>query len=427
MRDFDEFFGCSRNSDTVISARGVPVHVRNVVRPRYLSRIRPFVGNGNAKVITGIRRSGKSTILKLLAAEMPDANLIYIDMDYRPNSGLRDPDALYDHVQRSLEPGRANVLMIDEVQDVPGWEEVVRSLITEECCDIYLSGSNAHLLSGEFATLLTGRVNIVDVRTLTLSECVLFQEEFSGPAAPEAALERLVRTGGFPKVWRTGEDEDSALNEIHDIVHMAIQVDISNRYKVSRPEVLLRILDYICDNIGNLVSVNNIYGALRSADRSIGKDSVYAYVRYLEEACLIEKASAVDLKGKRILTTGYKYYLSDVGIKNALLGFRQTDLSGYMENLIYLELSSRGYRAFIGNNDGAEIDLVGVRQGRRVYVQATEEITSSEVARREFGNFRGIADNFPRFVVVWRRSALSTDMDGIRCMTLAEFLLSDDY
>jgi len=304
---------------------------------------------------------------------------------------------------------------------------VIRSLIAEECCDIYLTGSNSRLLSGEFATFLSGRLNTVDVFTLTLSECLEFERAYRGEADVGAIFKKFLRFGGFPSVWRKDYGGSEADSEIADIVSAIMMRDIISRYPVKNPDVLGRILNYLCDNIGNLTSVNNIHTALQSDDKGIGKDTVYSYVGYLESACLITKVTAFDIRGKRHLSSTYKYYLADIGIKNALVGFRSKDISGYMENMIYLELRSRGYSVWIGDNNGREIDLVGEKNGRYIYVQAVAELSGEKVVNREFGNLKGIDDNYPKYVVTLEDGLLNADVDGIICCRIADFLLREDY
>jgi len=399
-----------------------------IKRMRYLSRIEPFVGNRNAKVLTGIRRGGKSTILEMVSAGLgDDCAVVIVNMELWKNRKYRDPEKLYSMIKGSLVNGKRNFLFIDEVQDIKEWESVIRSLIAEECYDIFLTGSNSRLLSGEFATFLSGRLNTIDVFTLTFSECIDFERICRGEADIDDILRKFLRFGGFPSVWRMDYRESEADSEISDIVSAVMMRDIMSRYPVKNPDVLNRILNYLCDNIGNITSINNIYTALRTDDKGIGKDMVYSYVGYLESACLITKVMTFDIKGKRHLASAYKYYLADIGIKNASVGFRPNDIAGYMENIIYLELRSRGYTVWVGDNDGREIDLVGERNGRYVYVQAVSELSGDRVVNREFGNLKGIDDNYPKYVVTLGDGPLNADVDGIICCKMADFLLREDY
>ncbi len=392
--------------------------MRYVERPLYLNRMKPFAQNGNAKIITGVRRSGKSTMLKELD-KIVDGRILRINMELWENRRFRDPDIVYKHIRDSVSEG-AEVVAIDEVQDIEQWHEVVRSLVAEGDCDIYITGSNSKLLSGEFASMLTGRCNLFDNFTLTYSECCMFAEEYQD--AETEVLPRLLRVGGFPSVWRNRYEESDAVSEVSDILNSIMMRDIVARYDIRKPDLLHRIFRYFCDNIGNRTSVHNIYNALQAEDRKVSKDLVYEYVDHLESACLIYKAETYDVKGRRILTSAYKYYLADIGLKNAVCGFRPEDIQGYIENILYLEMRARGYNVWVGDFSGKEVDFVCRRGNETLYIQAATRLSDEKVVEREFGNLLSIPDNHPKYVVVMERSPLDTDMDGIKCVLLEEFL-----
>ena len=413
----------NRNIDTVISFHMPCIPMDRVERTSQLDRISPFFGNGNAKVLTGIRRSGKSTLLRMVSEVHSDKNIILFDMELWSNREYRDPDALYRRIKDSLVSDRKNVLLIDEVQDITEWESVIRSLISEGCCDIYLTGSNSRLLSGEFATYLSGRLNTTEIFTLTLSECMRFESVYRDGITTDGALAKFLRFGGFPSIWRFDYNEKEAMSEVRDIVQAILLRDVVNRYGVKQPNILERILRFICDNVGNPISVNNIYNTFLSNGDKVGKDTVYSYLSYLESAYLVYRVETMDLKGKGILKSRYKYYLSDIGIKNALMGYRPDDIPGYMENIIFLELRSRGYDVWIADNKGKEIDFVARDGEGLIYIQATTRLSDEKVITREFGNLRDVDDYRSKYVVVLEKGLLDGDMDGTRCVTLSEFLL----
>lgn len=224
----------------------------------------------------------------------------------------------------------------------------------------------------------------------------------------------------------TDYEDSDAMSEVRDIIQSILMTDIVGRYSVKRVDVLERILMFLCDNIGNISSLNSIANALSSSGRGVHKDLVYEYAGYLEAACLVDRVETYDIKGKAILGSKYKYYLADVGIRNALLGFRTSDIPGNIENIVYLELKSHGYRVRVGSNGGREIDFVAERNGELIYIQAAMALEDESTISREFGNLRGIADNYPKYVVVLNRGPLDTDVDGIICMGLKDFLLMDD-
>ncbi|MBR4504835.1 MAG: ATP-binding protein [Candidatus Methanomethylophilaceae archaeon] len=391
-----------------------------VERKAYLGRMRPFVGNGNAKIVSGIRRSGKSTFLRGLDG-IVEGKVLRIDMELWENRALRDPDSLYRRIRSAIDDGYRTIV-IDEIQDVKEWQGVVRSLIAEQNCDIFISGSNSKLLSGEFATLLTGRYNMMEMFTLTFPECIEFAGDRQNPGA-YAVLDRFLRVGGFPSVWKNEYSESEALSEVKGIVDSILMRDIVSRYDIRRPDLLEKILRFLCDTMGSRVSINSIHAALSSTEGKLSKDLVYSYVSHLESACLIYKAEAYDVKGKRILTSAYKYYPADVGIKNVVCGFRPDDIQGYVENIIFLHMRSRGYDVWIGDCLGKEIDFICRKGSDSVYIQATTRLADEKVVDREFGSLRKVRDSHPKFVVVLENSHLDADMDGIKCVKLTDFLM----
>ncbi|MDR1690242.1 MAG: ATP-binding protein, partial [Candidatus Methanoplasma sp.] len=397
----------------------------DVKRALYLDRISEFIGNRNAKVITGVRRCGKSTLLHSISKsirEREDVNEIYIDMELWDNRGLKDPDKLYRKIKDSLDKSRKNVLFMDEIQDVTEWESVIRSLINENLCDIYITGSNSKLLSSEYSTYLSGRLNTLEMLPLSFRECREFNDAYGEPASDEELLQRFIRVGGFPTIWRGRYSGDSSYSILQDILSTVMIKDIVSRHGVKNPDLLSRIFRFICGNIGKYTSLNKIYNALRSEDQSVSRDTVYAYAEYLESSYLVQRANAYDIKGKRVLSAKYKYFLTDIGLKHAVLGYRADDIPGHMENILYNDLKSRGYEVWVGDNSGKEIDLVAERYGRKVYVQSAFRLSSEEVIRREFGNLRGIPDNHPKYVVTMDGEAYHGDADGIISCGLAEFL-----
>ena len=392
--------------------------MKYIERPLYVERIRPFSGNGNVKIITGIRRSGKSTLLKELN-RITDDQILRIDMELWENRRFRDPDTVYRHIRETLDNG-IHTVMIDEIQDIEQWYEVVRSLVAEGDCDLYITGSNSKLLSGEFSSLLTGRFNLFNTFTLTYSECVRFAKEYQREEMN--VFSRFLHIGGFPSVWRNRYDESEATSEVNDILNSIMMRDIVTRYDIRKPDLLHRIFRFICDNMGNRTSVHNIYTSLLTEDRKVSKDLVYEYVDHLESACLINKAETYDVKGKRILTSSYKYYLADIGLKNAVCGFRPEDIQGYVENILYLEMRARGYDVWLGDYSGKEIDFV-CKKGRDIkYIQGTVRLSGEDVVDREFGSLSKIPDNYPKYVITLERSPLDAEVDGIKCILLEDFL-----
>lgn len=401
----------------------------NVKRTAYLDGISVFMGNRNAKVITGIRRCGKSTLMHCISEAIhtsDEVNEIYIDMEQWDNRELRDAEKLYRRIKNGLASDKKNVLFIDEIQDVTEWESVVRSLISENLCDIYITGSNSRMLSSEYATYLSGRLNITEMFPLTFRECIEFNDAYGVPAADDDLLQRFIKVGGFPAIWREKYDERSAYSMLRDILLTIMTKDIIARHGVRDADLLDRIFRFICGNLGKYTSLNNIYNVLRSEDRNVSRDTVYAYAGHLESSYLIHKANVYDIRGKRVLSAKYKYFLADIGLKHTALGYRADDIPGHMENILYLDLRSRGYTVWVGDDRGKEIDLVGEKNGKKVYVQAAFRLSSEEAIEREFGNLKGIRDNHPKYVVTMDNAVFHGNVDGIISCGLAEFLKKDE-
>ncbi|MCL1978889.1 MAG: ATP-binding protein [Methanomassiliicoccaceae archaeon] len=401
----------------------------NIDRTMYLEKISDFIGNGNAKVITGIRRCGKSTLMRCISETMckkEDINEIFIDMELWDNRELKDPEKLYRRIKASLSKDKKNVLFLDEIQDVTEWESVVRSLINEKLCEIYITGSNSKLLSSEYTTYLCGRLNILDMFPLTFRECREFNDAYGDLATDEELLQRFIKVGGFPVVWRGHYNESSSYSTVRDILSTIRAKDVIEKYNIRNPDLLDRIFRFICGNLGKYTSLNNIYNVLRSEGRNVSQDSVYAYAGYLESAYLVQKAHAYDIRGKRVLSARYKYFLTDIGIKHATLGYKADDISGHMENILYLDLRSRGYTVYVGDDKGKEIDLVGERYGEKVYVQSVFRLSSEEVIKREFENLKGIKDNYPKYVVTMEDDLFHGNVDGIISCGLADFLKREE-
>ena len=417
----------------IVFGRGVMVKEKLIRRAVYENKVVPFIGNPNAKVFMGIRRCGKSTLLRLTSEEIlsrnPDANVIYVDLELWSNRHLLNADSLYRHIKENIILEKDNCLFVDEIQDVKDWESVIRSIIKEKCCDVYITGSNSSLLSSEYSTHLGGRLNIVPVQPLSLRECMDFRENATG-IRPEAssALEEYLELGGFPGVWSRPIARDSAYSMLGDIYAHIVLKDVIQRYGVKNTEALGKIIAFLCDNIGNNTSPNNIFTKLKASGDSVDKGIVYEYIEHLEKAYFITKVKRFDVRGKKLLESDYKYYLTDIGLKHSLFGYRPSDISKHIENIIYSEMSARGYKVHVGKIGNTEIDFVGMKMGKKIYIQATYLLSSEEAVEREFGNLKAVRDSFPKYVVGMDPKWKSGDhVDGIVYRSLAEFLTADDW
>jgi len=405
------------------------VEKKLVSRTRYLNALMPFRGNGNAKVITGIRRCGKSSLLTTFAETIPkNNNVITVNMELSENDELKNWKKLLEYVESERDKKKENTLILNEVQDIPQWEYAVRDLIAKESCDIYLTGSNSNLLSSEYSTYLGGRYDEVRMLPLSFTECIEFNKRYRGGTEPDGLLERFIRVGGFPIIWRYDQDEVSAVKTVRTIVDSSINNDITRRYGVRNVDLLMMILRAVASTIGSYVSAINIYNTLISAGVPVSKETVYEYLGYLEAANLIIKAETTEIRGRAILKTSYKYYVTDLAIKHALLGYRPNDISGHIENIVFTELLGRGYDVHVGRSDEKEVDIVADRGSERIYVQACTMFGSDETMRRELGSLESIRDNHPKFVVLKDPGVFrGTTSKGIAICGLREFLETENY
>lgn len=396
-----------------------------VSRDRYFAEIEPYVGNGNAKVITGIRRCGKSTLLEICRYRLTDSNVVYINTELHEFSSLSDWEKLLSYIESEYRQGIDNVLIVDEIQNIEKWELTIRDLIARKMFDIYLTGSNANLLSSEYSTHLGGRFNRIRMLPLSYEECKIFAERF---LSKKDVLDRYMRVGGFPILWISDVPERSCMQTVRDITEVILSKDIEQRFNI-RNHVLLRdIYCTILSTIGSYVSSNNIYSTIRLTGLKTTVDTVNEYIGHLEAANLIMRANVFDLKGRRILENKHKYYATDLGLKHSLLGYRPEDISGHMENILFIELMYRGYEVYVGDYNGKEIDLVAIKDGSRLYIQACSSIDSQKTFDREFGNLAKIPDSFPKYVVMMEPGVYRGVTDtGIICCSLVEFLEKENY
>ena len=397
-------------------------------RERYLSMIRPHIGKPYVKILTGVRRGGKSTILKMIAEEIsagyPKVNIVFIDFELYSNAEIADADKLYRYVSGSVREDSVNVLMIDEIQEVDGWEKVIASFNNEGVFDIYITGSNSNLLSSEHSTYISGRYISFNIQTLSLSECMDFRKAAGDDVSEDDVLGSVRRQGGFPVIWTSGHSDSDAYSLIRDIYGSIVLKDIVQRHRLRNDSALRRVVAFLCDNIGNLTSLNGIYESLSKEYGHIRKETVYKFCEYLEEAFIFYRTEEEGLKGKALLSPKYKFYISDIGIKNALLGYRG-DVSKHLENIVFLEMRSRGYDLTIGNIGGSEVDFVCKKGDSRIYLQVTYRLSSERTIEHEFGSLRMINDGYPKYVVTMDPDWMSGDVDGIKFLHIKEFMKTD--
>lgn len=385
------------------------------------------------KVITGIRRCGKSVILKLLQAELvrqgvAEERIIYLDFESFQWSALKRAGSFYEYISNRISRENRCYLLFDEIQEVAGWERAINSFSVDFNVDIYITGSNSHILSSELATFLSGRYVELNLFTLSFSEHLLFRESLTGKSIEDlhGAFTEYLRTGGFPVLHMASCDQETAMKIVYDIYSSVILRDVVQRYKIRDVELLERVVRFVFDNVGNKFSAGNVVDYFKSQYRKIDINTVYNYLNALEGAFIVHRIPRYDIKGKEILKTNEKYFVGDHGLVYAVMGYRDRFISGILENIVMSELLRRGYRVFTGKSNEREIDFIAEKNERKVYVQVAYKISEPATFEREFSVLLEIRDHHPKYVVtmdeVWR-----DNVDGVKHLHIADFLLLAEF
>ena len=390
-----------------------------------------FVDAPFIKILTGVRRCGKSTILKLIMKRLVEERGIAPEqiVSYRFDSMEYDGYSareMYALLKGALAPQRRTYLFLDEVQEIEGWEKMVNSLATDFDVDIYLTGSNSRMMSSEIATYLTGRYVAFRIYTLSFGEYLFFKSHYAEVGDPKQELAKYVRLGGFPGTHLQAYSQDEVYTIVRDIYNSTVFSDIVRRNQIKKVDQLERVVKYVFNNVGNTFSASSISAYLKSERRSLDNETIYSYLDKLESAYLLHRCSRYDLRGKAILKTQEKFYLADVALRYSVLGYNEDSVAASLENVVYLELLRRGYEVYIGKTPDGEVDFVATRQGEKLYVQVTQEITSEKTEKREYERLLEIHDNYPKYVLLTNDFA-GGNHEGIQTMHVADFLLSDAY
>lgn len=395
-----------------------------IVRSNYIERIKPFIGKEIIKVISGQRRVGKSYILFQLIDEIkgsdPHSNIIYINKELKPFEQIVNDDVLYSYVKENLKTERKNYLFIDEIQEIEHFEKALRSLLAENCCDIFCSGSNAHLLSGELATYLAGRYVEFTIHSLGYDEFLLF---FNLDNTTDS-LNKYLTVGGMPYLKVIGLDKYAVFEYLRNVYASILLKDIVARENIRNVSFLENLIEYLADNIGNLFSANNIAKYLKSQNNTVTTQSVLNYLKPLTNAFFVYKVSRFDVNGLRIFEVGEKYYFEDIGLRNSIRGYdRHKDINKIMENAVYLHLIRSGFRVYVGQLGTSEIDFVADKDGRSIYVQVCYILSDEKTINREFANLLKIGDNYRKYVVTMDEYNTGDNYNGIEQIHLKDFLL----
>lgn len=396
-----------------------------------MDKIMAYTDTPFVKILTGVRRCGKSTILKMIMERLkterhiPDERIISCRYDSMEYVDLTAKD-MYDQLKSRLSTEGKTYLFLDEVQEIEGWERVVNSLASDFDVDLYVTGSNSRMMSSEIATYLTGRYISFRIFTLSFGEYLMFKRQYAPVSDAKTELTNYVRLGGFPATHLQAYSQEEVYTIVRDIYNSTIFSDIVRRSQIRKIDQLERIVKYTFSNVGNTFSAKSIADYLKSEHRSLDNETVYNYLEKLEKAYLLHRCIRYDLQGRELLKTQEKFYLADVALRYSVLGYDADSVAASLENIVYLELCRRGYTVNVGKTDGGEIDFVAERQNERLYVQVTQEIRSEKTAKREYERLLEIRDNYPKYVLTTDAFA-GGNYQGIRTMHIADFLLSTEY
>ncbi len=402
-----------------------------IQRNAYLEKILVYKDTPFIKILTGIRRSGKSTIMKMLinkikAEGVKDCNILHFNFDSLEYDELKTSKALYKYLKQHIQTNSKTYLLLDEIQEVKEWEKVVNSLMTDLNVDIYVTGSNSRMLSSEISTYLTGRYISFKVFPLSFEEYLTFKSTYTSTQNPHMELVDYLKLGGFPATHLQEYSSDEIYTIVRDIYNSTIFTDIVRRNEIRKIDQLERIVKFSFDNVGRTFSASSLSKYLKSQNRSIDNETVYSYLSKLESAYILHRCSRYDIEGKEILKTQEKFYLADTSLRYAILGYSPDSVAQMLENLIYLELLRRGYDVFIGKIGTAEIDFIATKQENKLYIQVAQEISSESTREREYGRLLDIRDNYPKYVLT-TDIFTSGNYQGINTMHIADFLLSKDF
>lgn len=400
-----------------------------IAREFYMQQVRYYMNTPVVKVITGMRRSGKSALLELIRDELSaqsvdEKNIIYINFESLRFANLKNDLRLYEHITKQAEQSEGRVyILLDEIQEVDEWEKIINSLRVDLDCDIFITGSNAKLLSGELATLLAGRYVEIHVYPLSFKEYLTFAGTNDGEKelSVNEHFANYIRYGGLPGIHLMKWEDGGITQYLGDIYNSVILKDVIQRNNIRDTVLLESIVHYLMYNIGNIFSAKTISDFLKSQGRSLSTETVYNYIDALQNAFIASKVKRFDIKGKRILETQEKYYLTDLGLRHAVIGYRDNDISGILENIVYLELIRRGYKVHIGKQDVTDVDFVAENKEDRIYIQVCYVLHEGDM-EREFKPLESISDNYEK-IVISTDSLIHFNRNGIKQKNIIDFLL----
>ena len=375
------------------------------------------------KILSGVRRAGKTKILELYAEYLLAEGITPQQIIQRKYTSMELPETftardMYNDLKVAVQQNeKRSYLLLDEVQEIDGWEKAVNSIFEETNTDIYVTGSNSKLLSSEISTYLSGRFVSIPVFTLSFAEYTVFQKNAGNESN---LLNKYIRMGAFPLIALSNYSEEDAYQIVDGIYATVVTRDISRRHNITNIDMFNRITRFICENLGKTFSAKTIFDFFKSQYRSVAIETIYNYLAWLEEALIIYRCSRYDLQGKEVMKTQEKFYLSDISFKYSQLGFNQKAVASVLENIVYLELRRRGYEVYIGKLGDKEIDFVAKLRNERLYIQVCRTLPNDDT--REIDNLKAIKDSYPKYVVTLDELATGTDESGVRIVHLRDFL-----
>ena len=399
-------------------------------RELYIEKIKPFIDKDIIKVLTGIRRSGKSVMLKLIMEELKqnkidEKQFININFENLINRELTTADKLHEYIlKKASEIKKKCYIFLDEIQEVKDWEKCINSLrVNEEYdFDIYITGSNAKLLSGELSTYLAGRYVEFVIYPFSFKEFLETLKSIQQDVSTREAFQKYVKFGGMPFLYNLAFEEEASLQYLKDIYSSIILKDITQRNKIRDTDLLERVISYLIMNVGNNFSATSISKFFKSENRKVSVETILNYIKAAEESFLIYRVSRDDLIGKKVLNVNEKYYIADHGMREAILGSNQRDINQIFENIIYLELLRKGYNVRVGKVDNLEVDFVCTKGNEKIYVQVAYLLASSETIEREFTSLEKIGDNYPKYIISMDEFDMSRN--GIKHINIIDFLMN---
>lgn len=395
--------------------------MKTIIREKYTEQIKPYIGKSLIKVITGQRRVGKTTLLKqlieIIKSSDKNANVIYINKEYHEFKTLADADDLYNYVKKHCSAKHQNYVLVDEVQEINGFEIALRQFLVEDY-DVFCTGSNAKMLSGDLATHLSGRYIEFKIHSLSYKEFLQFHRLQDS----NQSLDKYIKYGGMPYLINLPMEDELVYGYLKSIFNTIILKDIVARYSIRDIDFLERLIEYLSDSLGSYVSSKKISDFLKSQGVRLSVNTVMNYLKYLSHSFVINKVQRYDIIGKKHFEINDKYYFSDLGLKHSLIPFQSNDIGKVFENLVYMHLVQNNYQVFVGKYNDKEIDFVANKNGETIYIQVAYLLVDEKVREREFGNLLKLNDNYTKIVV--SADEFTGNFKGINHLHIRDFLMN---